>query len=415
MSEIKEVSHMERRSAFCINCHRETACMPRKVKINQSVRDKSYTFEITTFVCSECGREIGFPGLMDYNIKEMDEQYRKAEEIITVEDIERLMKLYSIGKAPLSLALGFGEVTITRYLAGQVPSKEYSDIMLHALASASYMKELLDQNREKIGETAYKKAYTAATQLENLYVAVPVELLAVIAYIFSALHEVTPLTTKLFCGKCGTLMGGESGTSHMGNTYYYYKCGNAKRHGKAHCDLKAIRKEPLERFVVDTAIKVIFSDEIIERLIDLVMEAQQQENTRLPVLKEQLRDTEKRLANLLEAIEQGILTPTTKQRLDELEARKEALNTSILEEELKKPVLTREWMRFWFEKFRKGDVGSTEHQRQIIDTFVNSVYVFDDRVVLNFNFTDDAKTVTREEVLGSSAVDNAPPKQEPLT
>ena len=217
------------------------------------------------------------------------------------------------------------------------------------------------------------------------------------------------LTTKLFCGKCGTLMGGESGTSHMGNTYYYYKCGNAKRHGKAHCNLKAIRKEPLERFVVETAIKVIFSDEIIERLIDLIMEAQQQENTRLPVLKDQLRDTEKRLANLLEAIEQGILTPTTKQRLDELEARKEALNTSILEEELKKPVLTREWMRFWFEKFRKGDVGSTEHQRQIIDTFVNSVYVFDDRVVLNFNFTDDAKTVTREEVLGSSAVDNAPP------
>ena len=50
-------------------------------------------------------------------------------------------------------------------------------------------------------------------------------------------------------------------------------------------------------------------------------------------------------------------------------------------------------------------MGSTEHQRQIIDNFVNSVYVFDDRVVLNFNFTDDAKTVTREEVLGSSAVD----------
>ncbi|MEI3250806.1 MAG: recombinase family protein [Faecalibacterium sp.] len=219
------------------------------------------------------------------------------------------------------------------------------------------------------------------------------------------------LTTKLFCGKCGTLMGGESGTSHMGNTYYYYKCGNAKRHGKAHCDLKAIRKEPLERFVVDTAIKVIFSDEIIERLIDLVMEAQQKENTRLPVLKEQLRDTEKRLANLLEAIEQGILTPTTKQRLDELEARKEALNTSILEEELKKPVLTREWMRFWFEKFRKGDMRDMEHQRQIIDTFVNSVYVFDDRVVLNFNFTDDSKTISREEVLGSSAVDNAPPKK----
>ncbi|RGY35242.1 hypothetical protein DXA43_02580 [Collinsella sp. OF02-10] len=39
---------------------------------------------------------------------------------------------------------------------------------------------------------------------------------------------------------------------------------------------------------------------------------------------------------------------------------------------------------------------------------VNSVYVFDDRVVLKINFTDDAKTVTREEVLGSSAMDNVP-------
>ena len=39
---------------------------------------------------------------------------------------------------------------------------------------------------------------------------------------------------------------------------------------------------------------------------------------------------------------------------------------------------------------------------------VNSVYVFDDPVVLNINFTDDAKTVTREEVLGSSAVHNVP-------
>ena len=95
--------------------------------------------------------------------------------------------------------------------------------------------------------------------------------------------------------------------------------------------------------------------------------------------------------------------------MDELEARKEALNTSILEEELKKPVLTREWMRFWFEKCRKGDMRDMEHQRQLSDTFVNSVYVFDDRVVLNFNFTDDSKTISREEVLGSSAVENAPP------
>ena len=37
------------------------------------------------------------------------------------------------------------------------------------------------------------------------------------------------LTTKLFCGKCGALMFGESGTSATGRTYYYYKCANVKR------------------------------------------------------------------------------------------------------------------------------------------------------------------------------------------
>ena len=187
---------MRERKDFCTECRRETSYTLKKIKINQTIREKKYTFEITAAFCNECGGEMGIPGLMDYNMKEIDEQYRKAEEVITVEDIERLMKLYNIGKAPLSLALGFGEVTISRYLAGQVPSKEYSDIMLHALASATYMKELLDRNREKIGETAYKKAHIAATQMENLYVAVPVELLAVIAYIFSALHEVTPLTLQ---------------------------------------------------------------------------------------------------------------------------------------------------------------------------------------------------------------------------
>ena len=221
------------------------------------------------------------------------------------------------------------------------------------------------------------------------------------------------LTTKLFCGKCDTLMAGESGTSHMGTTYHYYKCGKAKRKGQAHCNLKAIRKEPLERFVVDTALKLVLNDPVIEHLTDLILEAQGRENTRLPVLKEQLRDTEKRLSNLLEAIEQGILTPTTKQRLNELETRRDALKASILEEELQRPTLSREQILFWFERFRQGDANSPMYQRQIIDNFVNSVYVFEDRVVLNFNFKENAKTVPLREVLGSSADGNGPPKQKP--
>ena len=87
---------MENQKDFCTECRRETSYTLRKIKINQTIREKEYTFEITAAFCNECGGEMGIPGLMDYNVKEMDEQYRKAEEIITVEDIERLMKLYNI-------------------------------------------------------------------------------------------------------------------------------------------------------------------------------------------------------------------------------------------------------------------------------------------------------------------------------
>ena len=79
------------------------------------------------------------------------------------------MKLYKIGKGPLSLALGFGEVTIPRYLEGQIPSKEYSDIIKSALSSPAFMREKLAGNREKLTDAAYKKAMAAAEGLEVLF------------------------------------------------------------------------------------------------------------------------------------------------------------------------------------------------------------------------------------------------------
>ena len=114
------------RMDFCIECRKETGYLLRKKNIVKTIRDKEYTFGITAAICAECGGEMSIPGLIDKNVREIDEQYRAAEGLVTVDDIEKLMKIYKIGKAPLSLALGFGEVTIPRYMEGQVPSKEYS-------------------------------------------------------------------------------------------------------------------------------------------------------------------------------------------------------------------------------------------------------------------------------------------------
>ncbi|MDO4298199.1 MAG: DUF4065 domain-containing protein [Lachnospiraceae bacterium] len=135
---------------------------------------------------------MSIPGLIDKNVQEIDEQYRSTEGIVSVDDIEKLLKIYKLGKAPLSLSLGFGEVTITRYLAGQIPSKEYSDIMKSALTSPAYMKKLLLENRDKIADTAYNKAIAAINSLESLF-SVSDKMLRVISYVFESLEEVTPL------------------------------------------------------------------------------------------------------------------------------------------------------------------------------------------------------------------------------
>ena len=180
------------RKDFCIECRKDTEYILQKRDIVKTIKDKDYSLSITVAICSECGEEMSLPGLIDKNILEIDEQYRTAEGLVSIDDIERLMKIYKIGKAPLSLALGFGEVTIPRYMEGQIPSKEYSDVIKAALSSPMYMKRRLMDNRDKLSSPAFRKAYAAAESIESLF-SVSDKMLRVIAYIFEKLEEVTPL------------------------------------------------------------------------------------------------------------------------------------------------------------------------------------------------------------------------------
>ena len=207
------------------------------------------------------------------------------------------------------------------------------------------------------------------------------------------------LTTKLYCGKCGSFMVGESGTSHTMKVHRYYRCVNTKK--KKLCDKKAVKKDWIEDLVVNYTMKAIMNDEVMERLIDTLMELQKKESTDLPLLKKQLAETEKGINNMLNAIQAGIFTPSTKQRLDELEETKSQLEVSILQEEMHKPLLTREQIAFFIYRFRKFDVTKREQRQRLIDSFVNAVYLYEDKIILTFNYKDGSKTITLAEVEGS--------------
>ena len=200
------------------------------------------------------------------------------------------------------------------------------------------------------------------------------------------------LTTKLFCGCCGALMFGESGTSRTGEVHRYYKCATAKKHKG--CKKKTVRKQWLEDLVVNQTMQLVKDDTAMESIIAKVMELQNKENTNIPLYEKQLRDAESGIQNMLNAIQMGILTSSTKERLERLEEAKRELEVRIAEEKLAKPKVTEEFIRFWLLRFRKLDMSLKDQRQALVDTFINAIYLYDDKVLITFNYKEGTQTVT---------------------
>ena len=210
------------------------------------------------------------------------------------------------------------------------------------------------------------------------------------------------LTTKLFCGTCKAMMVGESGTSGTkGRKYHYYRCVNTKRHKTCNAKHKSIKKEPIENAVVSAVMDKVMDDAFVEYIADTVMELQTKESTILPALRKQLAETETGINNMLNAIQMGIINESTKQRLDELEARKKETELQIIQEEMRHPALSREDVVWWICRFRTLDVSKLDERRRLIDSFVNSVTVFDDHVLITFNYKEGETTIPFSSLDGS--------------
>ncbi len=90
-----------------------------------------------------------------------------------------------------------------------------------------------------------------------------------------------------------------------------------------------MKKQWIADLVVDVTMKMVMDDKAIEAIVSILMELQDRESTSLPLYTQQLNETNTAIQNLLNAIQQGILTKSTKTRLEELEAAKEELETRI--------------------------------------------------------------------------------------
>ena len=198
------------------------------------------------------------------------------------------------------------------------------------------------------------------------------------------------------------MMAGESGTSATTKIYHYYKCNNAKRH--MGCDKKAVGKKWIEDIVIEEILLLLKDDTTLGKIADAVVAETKKESPAILAMNVELADTHLKLKNIMNAIENGIFTESTKSRLDELEKLKKKLTISLQAEQAKHPVLSKEQIIAWFHRLRSFDVKKKEHRERLIDTFINAIFLFDNKLVITFNYQNGSKTILLSDLEKSSCL-----------
>lgn len=194
------------------------------------------------------------------------------------------------------------------------------------------------------------------------------------------------LTGKLRCGYCESYMVGVSGTSRTGDLHYYYTC-NGRRSGSG-CKKENVRRDYIEYAVAALTQQIVFKDDIIDWIateaVKLAKEASGQDE--IDAMEAELAENRKATKNIMTAIEQGIFTATTKNRLLELEGEIASLEQSIRDAKaiIDGKLLEKERIVYFLKNLSEGNLRSKTYQKRLIDTFVRAVYLWDDYIGVDY-------------------------------
>ena len=171
----------------------------------------------------------------------------------------------------------------------------------------------------------------------------------------------------------------------------------------------------MENAVVNAVMAKIMDDNFVEYVADAVMDIQSRESSVLPALRKQLEEAESGITNMLNAIQMGIINASTKQRLDELEERKKDIELQIIQEEMKHPAVSREDVIYFVCRFRSLDTSKLDARRRLIDSFVNAVTIFDDYILITFNYKEGETRIDFADIESSDLQSVGGPVKKPVT
>ena len=208
------------------------------------------------------------------------------------------------------------------------------------------------------------------------------------------------LSDHIYCGECGSTLHGISGTSKSGKPYYYYTCLNHKKHkcgmsNQPKDKIETIARYFFERMLEDSTLRIL----IAQMCFDYHEKLNGDNGTYLASLKNNLKVVEQKLNNFVKAIGEGIFNESTQQAMKDLENQKHLLKEQIAAEELRAQCdIKLETIVKYFERF-VGNIDNEEVRRYVLDIFVDKVYIYKNRMVITFHFTDDRQELSYEETI----------------
>lgn len=200
------------------------------------------------------------------------------------------------------------------------------------------------------------------------------------------------LQGKAFCGMCGTRLVGECGRGKLGAMYYYYACGAKK---KLHtCAKRNEKKDFIEWYIVEQTLEFVLTPARMELIAESVVAEYDKEfnNTNIATLEKRIAKIDRdinRCVDLLIESNSKTLQKKTEEKVEALELQKNDLAIDLSKLKIANGIrYTKQDIMAWLKQFCTGDIMDVEFRRRIIDVFVNSVYLYDDKVIIFYNLKD---------------------------
>lgn len=187
---------MSERKVFCEECRDDSAFNVVEKQRKGTVKGEAYTYWGKEAHCAVCGAEIYVDEVNDFNLRALYDLYREKNGIVSLETVLAIPEKYDIGKRPLSLLLGWGELTFSRYCDGDMPTKQYSDTLRRIYNEPSYYAEILEKNKGSLKPVAYEKSKKAVHALLGSAVGRKTKIDLVIEYMLSQCQDITPLALQ---------------------------------------------------------------------------------------------------------------------------------------------------------------------------------------------------------------------------